>query len=186
MAQLLRCRSCGYVLEESRAGEICPACGVPRKMLEPWTDPVSEKRRRVLGIDIHPILVHFPVAFTVTALVACLFSLAFPEAFRQGVTTLLRVLLAALPLVTIAAFCAGLLDGKIRFRRVTTPLLRRKMILGGVLFASTLAACLLTFLVGPYVPWVRIADALLLAAGFAAAVGLGLIGTKLVHALFPG
>jgi uncharacterized membrane protein len=186
MAQLLRCRSCGYVIEESKAGDVCPACGVPRKMLEPWTDPVSEKRRKLLKFDIHPILVHYPVAFTVTALVACLFSLVFPEVLRQGVTALLRALLAALPLVTAVAFCAGLLDGKIRFRKVTTPLLVRKIILGCVLFASTLAACLLTFLVGPYVPWVRIADALLLAAGLGAATGLGLIGSGLVHALFPG
>jgi uncharacterized membrane protein len=184
--QLLRCRSCGFIMEESRAGEVCPACGVPRKMLEPWADPVSEKRRRLLGFDIHPILVHFPVAFTVSALAVCLFSLVFPEVFRLGMTALLRALLAALPIVTAAAFCAGLLDGKVRFRRVTTPLLRRKILLGGILFLSVLAAALLTFLVGPYVPWVRIADALLLAAGLAAASGLGLIGSKLVSALFPG
>ncbi len=186
MAQLLRCKSCGYVGPEGAVKDVCPACGVPRRMLEPYTDPVSEKRRKLLELDIHPIVVHFPVAFAVSGLVVALFAIVFPEVFRPTVTAVLKSLVLALPFVGAGAIATGMLDGKTRFRKLTTPFLKRKIFLGSVFVVSALAALALTFVAGPLVPWVRIADAILLASCVACSVVLGRIGGRLMTALFPG
>ena len=186
MAELLRCRTCGYVVMAGKPGEVCPACGVPWKMMEPWKDPVSAGRRAFLSLDLHPIVDHFSISFVASGLVLSLFVLAFPDLFRQGATELLRALAGVLPLTVIASFITGLFDGKTRFRKTTTPLLTRKKVLGILFFAASLAAALLTFLVGPYVTWVRIADAVLMAAGVACGYRLGRIGGGLLQAVFPG
>jgi uncharacterized membrane protein len=155
-------------------------------MLEPWTDPVSEKRRSLLDLHIHPVIVHFPVAFAATALGVALFSIVLPNVFRPTVTAVLKSLILALPVVTIGAIASGILDGTTRFRKPKAPLLRRKIALGIIFLLSSATAAVLTFAVGPLVPWVRIVDAVLLADCFVAAIGLGRIGGKLGAALFPG
>jgi hypothetical protein len=186
MAELLRCRTCGYVVEAGKAAEVCPACGVPWKMMEPWKDPVARGRRAFLKLDLHPIILHFTISFAASAFVMALFVLVFPGLFRQGATAFLRGLVGVLPLAVIAAFVSGLFDGKVRFRRTTTPLLTRKKLLGAAFFLLSLAAALLTFLVGPYVVWVRVVDLLLLGAGLGCALLLGRIGGGLLEAAFPG
>jgi uncharacterized membrane protein len=186
MAELMRCRTCGYVLEVVRPGEVCPACGVPWKMMEPWKDPVSKRRRMFLRLDLHPIIDHFSISFAASALVLSLFVLIFPDLFRQEATSLLRGLIGVLPLAVIAAFATGLFDGKTRFRRTTTPLLTRKKVLGMLFFACAAAATAITFLAGPYEAWVRIADVLLMAGCVLCGVGLGRIGGGLIQAVFPG
>jgi len=186
MAELMRCKSCGYVIDAKKLGDVCPACGVPRKMFEEWKDPVSEKRRRALELDLHPIVVHFPVAFTASALVVSVFVLAFPEIFRQTATSVLRAFIGVLPLMVAAGFTSGLYDGRLRFRRVTTPLLKRKMTIAGLFFLFSVAAAVVTFAVGPFVTWVRALDVFLLANCLLCAAGLGKIGTRLITAMFPG
>ncbi len=186
MAQLVRCRSCGYVMEEAKLGEVCPACGVPRKMLEPWTDPVSPKRRTLLDLDLHPIVVHFPVAFTASQLVVAAFVLAFPAVLAVVAQSLLYVFAAVLPVMVIAGLGSGMYDGKLRFRRVTTPLLKRKIRLAGAFLVFSLAAAVITFVVPMLPTWVRALDVFLYANCLVCAVGLGKIGSRLVAALFPG
>ncbi len=186
MGQLVRCKSCGYITEEGRLGDVCPACGVPRKMFEAYTDPVSVKRRRVISFDLHPIIVHFAVSYAVSALAVNLFILIFPDLFRQTATGAFRVFVGALPLVVIAAFFSGRFDGKIRFRRTTTPLLKTKTAIGIGFFCMALAAAVLTFVVGPYVVWVRLVDAVLLAGCVAAEFVQARIGVSMLNAMFPG
>ena len=43
MANLIRCKACGYVTREGKIKDVCPACGVPAKMFEPYTDPYRKK-----------------------------------------------------------------------------------------------------------------------------------------------
>jgi len=125
LTELMRCRSCGYVTEARRVGGVCPACGVPRKMMEPWKDSVSEQRRLFLWLDVHP---------------------------------------------------AGA-------RRRFSP---RKKLYGLAFFLFSLSAAAIVFVVGPYAPWARVVDAIVLAAGVVCAVRLGRIGQGLLQAIFPG
>jgi ribosomal protein L37E len=172
MAQLVRCRSCGYIIYESRVGDVCPACGVPRKMLEPWNDPISPKRRGILDLGIHPIILHFAISFTAGGLALSLFLIVFPSLFHGTAAGAARVLISVLPLILIATFVSGRVDGKIRFKKAKSPLLRRKTVI--------------TLLLGPSVQWVPFVDAGLLACGLACAFLLGRMGHGLLGALFPG
>jgi uncharacterized membrane protein len=186
MAELVKCKSCGYVMAADKPGDTCPACGVPRKMMEPWKDPVSEKRRAVLSFDLHPIVLHFSMAFVSSAFVLSLVVLLFPALFREQATLVLEMFVGLLPLTVLASLLSGLFDGKIRFRRTNTPALTRKKLLGLCFFASSVAAAVVTFVAGPYEPWVRAVDVVLLAFGVGCAVALARIGRTLIHALFPG
>ena len=186
MAELLRCKSCGYITDARRVGEVCPACGVPRKMMEPWKDPVSERRRFLLGWDLHPIIDHFSVCYAASAFVVALFVLAFPDIFRQTATGVMRAFIGVLPIAVLATYLSGLFDGKVRFRRTTAPILRTKKLVGALFFVAAGAAAVITFTAGPFETWVRISVVVLEAAGVVCATILGRIGKNLLHALFPG
>ena len=40
---LVRCRACGFIMEEEKLGDVCPACGIPRKAFEPYKETMSKK-----------------------------------------------------------------------------------------------------------------------------------------------
>ncbi len=89
MAELLRCKSCGYVAEAGKVGEVCPACGVPRKMMKSWKDPVSPRRRLVLWLDLHPIVDHLTVSFTASAFLLSLVIRVLPGFHERTVTDIM-------------------------------------------------------------------------------------------------
>jgi peptidoglycan/LPS O-acetylase OafA/YrhL len=186
MAELMRCRSCGYVTEAGRVGDVCPACGVPRKMMDPWKDPVSEKRRLFLWLDVHPIVDHFSVAFVASAFVLSLVALILPAFHPDTLTDIFRGFVGVLPLAIVASFVTGIFDARVRFRRSNTPVLSRKKLYGLTLFVCSLAAAAIAFLVGPYAPWARPVDAIVLSVGVVCAVRLGRLGQGLLQAIFPG
>lgn len=130
MANLIRCKACGYVTCEGKIKDVCPACGVPAKMFEPYTDPVSQKRRLILGLHIHPIMVHFPQAFTVTLFILAVLSYVTPPAIKESLIVSIKVISFFLPYFIILSLLTGLFDGKIRFRKLTTPFLKRKIVIG--------------------------------------------------------
>jgi len=186
MAELLRCKSCGYVVEAGRVGEVCPACGVPRKMMEPWKDPVSARRRFLLGLDLHPIVDHFSVSFATCAAVVAVFVLLFPGFFRQPWLDVMRVFVGVLPLAVIASYVSGLYDGRLRFRRTSTPVLRFKKLVGILFFVFAATAAVVTFAFDLGGAWVRAVIFVLEAAAVGCAFVLGRTGKDLLNALFPG
>jgi hypothetical protein len=185
MKKYIRCKSCGYIMEEGAPGDKCPACGVPRTMFQPYTPDISEKRARILNLHVHPVIVHAPQALAFITLVAVLFHFAFPV-FVTEILDTIKVLSFLLPIVAIGSFLTGLLDGKIRFRKVTTPLLVRKMVFGAVffVFSSVMAVSILLPGIDPSIAWpVFLASNLVCVF---ASVQLGLIGTSIINARFPG
>jgi peptidoglycan/LPS O-acetylase OafA/YrhL len=186
MAELMRCRSCGYVTEAGKVGDACPACGVPRKMMDPWKDPVSERRRLFLWLDVHPIVDHFSVSFAASAFVLALVVLILPDFFPETLTDIFRGFVGVLPLAVIVSFVTGIFDARVRFRRSSTPVLIRKKLLGLAFFVFSVFAAAVVFFVGPYVPWARLVDAIVLSAGVVCAVRLGRLGQGLLQAIFPG
>lgn len=186
MAELLRCKSCGYVVESDRVGDVCPACGVPRKMMEPWKDPMSARRRFLLGLDVHPIIDHFSISFATCAAAVALLVLLFPGVLFQSTTDVMRVFVGVLPLAVIASYVSGLYDGKLRFRKTTTPALRTKKVLGLVFLVSTLAAAVFAFAFDTSRTWVRAAVFALEVLGLGCAFVLGRRGKDLLGAFFHG
>ncbi|MDP2791823.1 MAG: hypothetical protein Q8O15_08740 [Rectinemataceae bacterium] len=195
MAGFVRCKACGYVMEKGKIGDKCPACGVPAKMFEDFDDRISARRRLILGSHIHPVIVHAPQGLAFIVLLLALFGLVFPV-FSSDISTSIRVLCIVLPISAIGAFLSGLLDGKTRFRKVTTPLLVRKMIAGIVFLAASCVMLLLApgsgIAVTGAVSGVLTANGTIIAflaanlVAFGCSVVLGLWGAGLINAKFPG
>jgi hypothetical protein len=186
MANLIRCKACGYVTCEGKIKDVCPACGVSAKMFEPYTDTVAEKRRRILRLHIHPIIVHFPQSFAFTLFILAVLSFVAPPQINVGLHCTIQVLSSALPFSLILALLTGLVDGKTRFRRVTTPFLKKKIIFGlSFLFTSILiAAAAYTLRLSTVSAMALFTMLTIIAVGFS--IALGLIGDELMEAKFPG
>ena len=186
MPDLMRCKACGYVTEKGKIKDVCPACGVPAKMFEPYKDPVSVKRRRILDLHTHPVMVHFPQAFALTLFLLSFFAFFVPQPLLEHLSSTIKVLSVLLPLFLIMAVATGLMDGKLRFRKVTTPLLKKKILLSLVFFFAALAMAVLALSEGmPAFPISVIYVLLALLASLCGAF-LGLIGGHLLDAKFPG
>ncbi len=185
MKKKMRCKSCGFVIEEGKLGDVCPACGVPRKLFEPFEDNISEKRRAILKLALHPILVHFPIAFSVTLIMAAL-AAWWIIPWRDVLGNVIYVLALATPFTLVLAIAAGLLDGKTRFRKLTTPILKQKLFLGIFYFILSLAMVIVTL--NPAWPnaGLLIIVVILDAGCLAFSTRLGLLGTSLMEAKFPG
>lgn len=184
MREYLKCRACGYILDKEDAPEVCPACGVGSKAFEDYRYNISEWRRIVMAIDIHPIILHVPQA--ISGLIPFFVLLSF---FFYGTTTVklldaVEVLTYLLPLSVVAAFLTGLFDGYNRFRKLGTPALKSKMIRAAVLLGIT---CVMLYIV--YSRGVESSAAflaLLSVAALAVEVSLSRIGIKLMYAYMPG
>ncbi len=120
MKNLIRCKACGCVTNEGTVKDIFPACGVPAKMFEPYTHPVSLKRRRILELHSHPVLVHFPQAFAITLFLLALTAFFVQNNLQEMLFSTINVLSFLLSFSVAAAIATGFWDGKIRFRRITT------------------------------------------------------------------
>jgi hypothetical protein len=186
MPSLIRCKACGYVTYEGKIKDACPACGVSAKMFENYADPVAEKRRRILRMHIHPIIVHFPQSFAFTLFVLAVLSFVAPPQINEGLHCTIQVLASALPFSLILALLTGLVDGKTRFRRVTTLFLKKKIIFGlSFLFTSILISVVAFTLPLSSASVMALFTMLtIIAVGFS--IALGMIGGELMDAKFPG
>jgi rubredoxin len=138
----LKCKVCGYITTEKKLGKLCPACGVPRTAFEPYKEKISEKRKFLLGLKLHPIMVHFPQAFAavIPPFIILTFFIWPVAAFDLLITV--KVLAIFMPLTVLAAIICGLIDGRVRFKKLSTPLLKKKIIIGSLLFIFSIGLAL--------------------------------------------
>jgi hypothetical protein len=90
-----------------------------------------------------------------------------------------------LPVSVVGAISSGLIDGKVKFKRLGTPLVLRKIVIGSSLFIISLANAVVVLLAG-FQAGARIAVAALGAACFVCAVLLGQAGKQLILPVLPG
>ncbi|NCA85358.1 MAG: rubrerythrin [Clostridia bacterium] len=185
MKELVRCRPCGYVMEADKLGDVCPACGLPRKVFEPYREKVSLNRLMVLNLDLHPIAIHFSQAFVGAIPLLFLFTALFPNFYAEELTTVNLVMIVTLPVMMIVALLSGMIDGYTRFKTFNTPLLIRKIVLSGVITILSGIASVLVIKDGlnPGNTYIVI---LLIIGCLACAVTLGLLGKKLLNVILPG
>ena len=180
--ELVRCRPCGYVMKASDLGEgVCPACGLPHTVFEPYRERVSANRLFILGLDIHPIAIHLSQTFVALAPLLMLFHLVFPDFQETVVHSVITFSIWALPLSLIASFVSGILDGITRFKTLRTPMLKSKIIFS-ILIMITAFTQLILFKPEEYT-WITIILSLI-SLGFA--VKLGLLGKHLLDVILPG
>jgi hypothetical protein len=173
-------------MEKGRLHGKCPACGVPEKMFEPYTERIAPVRKFILSLDLHPVCVHFPQAFIVSILALSLLAMAVHGTLHERLVAAIVILGVALPFVVLAAFFAGMLDGAVRFRRLATPLLVKKMIFGTLFFLVSCAIFTAVFVHPALSKSALLTVSGLSFAGLGCASYLGMIGTSLVNSKFPG
>jgi rubredoxin len=187
MKKLVRCKACGYIIEEGKLGDKCPACGAPKAAFLPYTDPISQGRRKTLSMDLHPIAVHFPTSFGVTIFVLSIAVLFFSGSPRLLLTSTIQLLALFIPLVLILAAIVGFLDGKVRFHKIkNSKILKRKILYASAFLLVSIALAITVWIGGlDQTAFIMLTTFLAaLAVGFSTL--LGLLGKSILDAAFPG
>jgi len=168
-------------MKESELGDVCPACGLPRNVFEPYRERVSAKRLFILALDIHPIAIHLSQTFVALIPLLSIFYLIFPNFYPEIGHPVITFSIFMLPLSLVLSFFSGLLDGITRFKTLRTPLLKSKIIyssmilvLGFSMWASELT---------DQSQWITLGISF---GAFACAVKLGLLGKHLIDVILPG
>ena len=185
MSKLVRCRACGYILEERKVGEVCPACGLKRSVFEPYEDKVSRRRRFLLDLDFHPILVHFPQTFASILPPLILANLLFPAFYAEQLVAVISFAALVLPLGCVGALASGLFDAKLKLKRLGTPAVIRKIAAGSALLLISAANALIVASLG-FRPQTRVYVLALSLACLVCAVLLGMMGKKLIPVIMRG
>ncbi len=179
--ELVRCRPCGYVMKASELGDVCPACGLPRSVFEPYRERVSPNRLFILSLDIHPIAIHLSQTFVALTPMLLIFHLIFPNFESEIILSVIQFSVFALPFSLILSFLSGLLDGITRFKTLRTPMLKSKIIFSSLIIILSVSQ-LIFFKPAAY-NWLSI---LIGIAALACAIRLGLLGKHLLDVILPG
>jgi hypothetical protein len=181
MKELVRCRPCGFVMDADKLGDVCPACGLPRKVFEPYRERVSLNRLLLLNLDLHPIAIHLSqalvIAIPMLTIIVNLFGHFHPEILRS----VLVFSVIVFPFTLILAIITGVIDGLTRFKTLKTPLLRVKIVFSIIILTLSVALLFVSIHEGFGILTITL-GILCLAAG----IQLGLWGKKLINVILPG
>lgn len=183
MKKKLICQVCGYIAAEGKLGDVCPACGVKSSVFKPYEDRVSEKRRQILDMHMHSMLVHFPQAMALLMLFLILIGQVLQDTAQMHAGITVRVLSLLLPISVLGGLFSGFLEGKIRFKKVSTPVLKLKFFLAAAFLVCSTALALFLHLADKPMVWLAVLLSVICAA---TATLLGLNGGKLSGLTVPG
>jgi rubredoxin len=181
----VRCKACGYIINENKLGDICPACGVPRTAFEPYKENISKKRKLILGLNLHPIAVHFPQAFSTLIPPFILLGVAIGQSIGFDLLITVKVLSIILPLTVGGAIICGLIDGRTRFKKLSTPILIKKIITGSILMILSVAIAAVAVSYGAEYPG-RLFLLILSLGCITCEIILAEMGKTLINAKLPG
>lgn len=181
MKELVRCKPCGYVMEADKLGDVCPACGMPRKAFEPYRERVASNRLLVLSLDMHPIAIHLSQTFVIMIPALMIFIWLFPHTLYDVFSNVLVFTVYVFPLSIMASIVTGIIDGLFRFKSLTPPLLKSKIMYSCLIMVSSSLTFLFSYH-GHYSIWSLIFSLFNLAF----AVRLGLLGKHLIDVILPG
>lgn len=181
MKELVRCRPCGFVIESDKLGDVCPACGLPRKVFEPYREKVSVNRLKILNLDLHPIAIHLSQTFVVLIPAMFLITKILPDFQFTLFKSVLTFSVYIFPLTLLLAIITGIVDGLTRFKSLLPPLLRIKVIFSLIIFIISVAIFLLYINNRSGILPITLS---IISLGIA--IRLGLWGKKLINVILPG
>lgn len=181
MKELVRCRPCGFVIEADKLGDVCPACGMPRKVFEPYRERVSRKRLILLNFDLHPIAIHLSQALVIAIPILVIITNLFKQFQPEILKSVLIFSVFIFPFTLVLAIITGIIDGLTRFKTLATPILRVKIIFSLIILSLSVALFFTAHQGNLYVLTIAL-SILSLGAGFQ----LGLWGKKLINVILPG
>lgn len=181
MKELVRCKACGYVMEADKLKDVCPACGLSAKVFEPYRERVAINRLFILSLDMHPIAIHLSQTFVFLIPALLIFTRLFPDVYPVIFQNTFVFSLYAFPPTLVVAVATGAIDGLFRFKTLTPPLLKKKILFS--ICISILAAAMF-FSARSDENFIL---TLLLSLGcLFFAIRLGLLGKKLLNVILPG
>jgi rubredoxin len=181
MKELVRCKPCGYVMEAGKLKDVCPACGMPAKAFEPYRERVALNRLFVLSLDLHPIAIHLSQTFVFLIPGLIIFTRLFPDIKPGLFAHVIQFSVYAFPLAIISAILTGILDGLFRFKSLTPPLLKLKILFSSIIVVLS-ASMFFVAKDGNH----GIITILLSLGCLFCAVRLGLLGKHLIDVILPG
>lgn len=168
-------------MEADKLKDVCPACGMSHKVFEPYRERVALNRLFVLSLDMHPIAIHLSQTFVFLIPFLIILTRVLPGFHYPLFTYVILFSVYAFPLTLVAAITTGIIDGLYRFKTLTPPLIRQK-----ILFSSCIVVLAFTmFLVARKGDFGLITLLISLGCLFFA-VKLGLLGKKLLNVILPG
>jgi len=168
-------------MREDKLGDVCPACGLPRKVFEPFRETISPNRKKILALDLHPIAIHLSQTFAALIALLIVITELFPDLFYDTLVAVTNFSIVMLPFAVIGALITGAIDGLTRFKSLRPPLLRIKIIAGLVMLSLSSLMAVITS-PGEY----TFLTFVLAYLSLACAVLLGLWGKKLITVILPG
>ncbi len=184
MKEYLKCKACSYIIEKENPPAVCPACGVPIKAFEDYRFNLSSRRKLIIDLDLHPMMIHLPQSISGMIIFFGILSLITEASWGIKFLFTVEVITYILPLSVLASLLTGMFDGRNRFKKLSAPALKKKIALGSALFVITAAMPVIVVSAG-------IKDALfplmgLSIAALAIQAVLARIGIKLFFAWLPG
>lgn len=138
------CRVCGYIETADKIDQACPACGFPKTV---WTAykprKLSDQRRRLLDLHIHPIAVHFPIIGSILTFGLPVLALFVPFSLAYRLYDFTMFVAVVMPLLALAGAVTGYIGGKLRYKTTKAPMLKKKLMLSIVYFIIT---CILSYI----------------------------------------
>ena len=162
----------------------CPACGVRDTAFVPFQHRASYNRRIFLKLDVHPVAVHFTITYTAVTALLFFLLLFVDELLGVPIQGILDIQITFLPLLIASGGITGLIDGKIRFRKIKTPYLIRKIVLGCILLVTSVILFIL-HVIGQGDASFLLIEALLISLAFILSSYLGWIGAELICSIVP-
>jgi hypothetical protein len=181
MKELVRCRPCGFVMDADKLGDVCPACGMPRKVFEPYRERVSKNRLILLNFDLHPIAIHLSQALVIAIPIMVILTRLFPQFQPEMLQNVLKFSVIIFPFTLVIAIITGVIDGLTRFKTLATPILRVKIIFSLIILSLSIGLFLVAKNENLYLLTI-VLSILSLGAG----IQLGLWGKKLINVILPG
>ena len=131
--ELFICKLCGYVSHGKERPTKCPACGAPSTAFAPYQMMAEAKRLKILDFDLHQISTHFGVGIILLMFLVFVISWIWPsiDGFKLGYGSVLDFFAYSYPFFVVLTFALGLVDGKVRYKKLDTKYLRYKII-GGI------------------------------------------------------
>ena len=138
-----------------------------------------------MDLHIHPIIVHFPQAFAIFGILLILILPFISGSFKATILDSAKVVLTILPFTVVLAFLSGLFDGKLKFKKLMTPFLKKKIVLGaGYIVFSIICAIFIQST--EITSTIIVLEILSLLLCNLCAAGLGKIGASLMDSKLHG
>ena len=168
-------------MDADKLGDVCPACGMPRKVFEPYRERVSRNRLVLLNLDLHPIAIHLSQALVIAIPLLAVLTNLFKQFQPEILKDVLSFSVFVFPFTLVLAIITGVIDGLTRFKTLATPILRVKIIFSLIILSLSIALFFVAPVKEMYILTI-ILSILALGAGFQ----LGLWGKKLINVILPG